>query len=163
MKAACAGWRINCTELSTSVRQGSEHDAGSTHAHALTQLWQRVHGRAGLVTCEKPDGLSLARRAFYKALAPALGGTCTVMFTLMSLMYHPSLFPPLSHQFSLLRCLSSVAIRPCDYHFLFCCFPFFIPSSPLSLCFFGPHKAQLCPQGLNCLPNGWQNGALTWC
>lgn len=117
-----------------------------------------------LVSCEKADGLSLTLRAFYLALAFAPSGTCTVMFTQMSLMYHPPLFPPLSHHFSLHHCLSSVAIHPCDYHFLFCCFlPFFSPLPPPSLCFFGPYKAQLCPRGLNCLPNGWQNGALTWC
>lgn len=98
--------------------------------------------------------------------------TCTVMFTQMSLMYHPTLFLPLPHHFSLLHCLWSVAMHPCNYHFflffLFCFFlPFFslsslLPTSP-SLCFFGSYKAQLCPRRLNCLPNGWQNGALTWC
>lgn len=136
MRAACTSSRINCPELSTSVQQrctqGSEHETDSNQAHAVTQPCQRVHGRAGLVTCEKPDGSSLALRAFYKAPAFAPSRTCTVMFTLMSLMYHPSLFPPLSHHFSLLHCLSSVAIHPCDYHFLFCCFLSFIPFLPPS-------------------------------
>lgn len=60
-------------------------------------------------------------------------GTCTVMFTQTSLMYHPPLFPPLPHHFSLLHRLWSVAIHPCDYHFLFCCFlPFFLSSSSSS-------------------------------
>lgn len=119
----------------------------SNQAHALTQLWQRVHGRAALVTCEKPDGFSLALRAFYKALALAPSGTCTVMFTQMSLMYHPSLFPPLSHHFSLLRCLSSVAIHPCDYLFLFRCFPSFIPSSPSPSAFLALIKPSSAPEG----------------
>lgn len=53
---------------------------------------------------------------------------------------HP-LFPPPSHHFSLLHGLSSAAIHPRAYRFLF---GRFLPPPP-SLGFFGPHKAQLCP------------------
>lgn len=86
----------------------------------------------------------------------APSGTCTVMFTQMSLMYHPPVFPPLPHHFSLLHRLWSVAIHPCDYHFVFCSFLPFLspPPPPPPSAFLALIKPGSCPRGLNCLPNG---------
>lgn len=94
---------------------------------------------------------------------------CTVMFSQVSLMQHPSprqhpsCFPPHgSHHFSLCCCLSAGPSQACDL-FLFPWLPPFLspnPPSPIQ----GPLKPSSAPHpGLNSLGNGWPNGALTCC
>lgn len=79
----------------------------------------------------------------------APSGTCTVMFTQMSLMYHPPLFLPLPHHFSLLRCLWSVAIHPRDYHFFVLPLSslFLSPPPPLTPAFLALIKPSSAPEG----------------
>lgn len=129
------------------------------------QIWHRLSSKGcfdtSLTVCSwlsRFGGLWKGRWFIFGSQSFLLGGrfapsgTCTVMFTLMSLMYHPPLFPPLPHHFSLLHCLWSVAIHPSDYHFLFRCFlPFFslrLPAPPLPpLAFLALIKPSSAPEG----------------
>lgn len=150
LKATDTSCKIKCRELQAFIQRwcilGNKHDTDAHQMDVLTQVWQCVYGWAGLASCEKADGLSLALSFF---LGGHLVQTRTVDKLKWDLHSHvhsdvpdvPSspCSPALPHHFSLLRWLWSVAIHPSDYHFLFhCFFPFSLSLLPAHPHFFLP-------------------------